>query len=311
MFSKNYFYFFLFLLPSFLFGETIIFKDGSILKGKISSQNAQSVTIKTEDGKLQEISKVRVLKVVYKNVSQEEAQKIKKEEEAKLLIQEQKKKEKEDQKKIEEQLVQKNKEEKEKQSRSEEEVKKANTNQKEQERLSRIQQKGMNPWDVTRRSAVLPGWGQWTDERKVPAIVFSSLFVSALYWIHRENQIYRKSVKDLNHINNPYETFLPVPTFGDPITLYLYSKPFEDQRERVSQNYQNLQLSIGFAILVYAANIFDAYFFHPLLTKSTSSHLIFDYNPMVRLESSAPPSSNTSGGSLEGFWKLGICFSLE
>lgn len=312
MFSKSYFRIFVIfalLFPSLLFSESIILKDGTVFKGKVSSQNAQTVTVRGEDGKVQEISKLRILKIVYKDVSNEEALRIKKDEETKLAEQEQKRKEQAEQKKIEEEAAKKSKEEKEKQALIDAEVKKAENARKEKERLTRIQQRGLGPWSVTWRSAVLPGWGQWTDERKIPAIVYSALFVSSLYLVYRENQIYVNSVRDLNHMNNPYETYLPIPSFSDPIALYFYSKPFEDQRAKVNQNYQNMQLSIGAALAIYLINLVDAYWFHPRFAKTASSQLIFDYNPMARLESGA--TSSSSSVSAESHWKLGLRFHLE
>ncbi|TGK32688.1 hypothetical protein EHQ12_12140 [Leptospira gomenensis] len=312
MFSKNYFRVFipfLFLFPSLLFSESIIFKDGTVFKGRVSSQNAHTVTVRGQDGKVQEISKLRILKIVYKDVSNEEALRIKKEEETKLAEQELKRKEQAEQKKNEEEAAQKAKAEKQKQDLIDAETKKAEAALNEKERLARIQQRGLGPWSVTWRSAVLPGWGQWTDERKIPAVVYSALFVSSLYLVYRENQIYINSVRDLNHKNNPYETYLPIPSFSDPIALYLYSKPFEEQREKVNQNYQNLQLSIGAALTIYLLNLLDAYWFHPRFAKTASSSLIFDYNPMARLESGTAFGSPSA--SVEGQWKLGLRFSLE
>ncbi|MCG6166607.1 LA_0442/LA_0875 N-terminal domain-containing protein [Leptospira sanjuanensis] len=307
---KSYFLFFFLLLflPTFLSGESIILKDGTVIKGKVSAQTAYNVTVKTEDGKSQDISKIRILKIVYKDVTNEEALRIKKEEETKLAEKEQKKKEQEDKKKAEEELAQKAKEEKQKQELLDKQAKDAAAKKKEEERLARVRQKGLSPWSVAWRSSVLPGWGQWTDERKTSAIIYSALFVSSLYLVYRENQIYKNSVRDLNHMNNPYETLIPVPSFSDPAALYLYSKPFDDQRDRVNRNYHNLQLSMMFAVLVYAANIFDAYYFHPRFAKSTSSHLILDYNPMARLDSNFLSNSSSS---IESFWKLGLRFHLE
>ncbi|TGM09530.1 hypothetical protein EHQ76_01900 [Leptospira barantonii] len=310
MSARTYFLFLILLcfFPTFISGESIILKDGSVLKGKVSSQNAYNITVKTEDGKSQEISKTRILKIVYKDVSNEEALRIKKEEEAKQLEKEQKKKEQEDKKKEEEELSKKTKEEKQKQELLEKQTKDADAQKKEQERLARLQQKGLSPWSVAWRSAVLPGWGQWTDERKLPAIIYSSLFVGSLYLTYRENQIYKNSVKDLNHMNNPYETLIPIPSFSDPVALYLYNKPFEEQRKNVNDNYHNFQMSLAFTVFLYAMNVFDAYFFHPKFAKSAASHLILDYNPMVRLDSS---SNSNSSASIESYLKFGLRFPLE
>lgn len=150
--------------------------------------------------------------------------------------------------------------------------------------------------------------GQWVDERKTSAIVYSILFIGSFYLAYREKQIYQNSVKDLNHMNNPYETWIPVPSFSDPVALYLYNKPFEDQRKSVNRNYHNFQLSAALIVLIYAANVFDAYFFHPRFTNFATSHLILDYNPVARLGSDSTASISTSTESL---LKFGLRFHLE
>ncbi|WP_017809289.1 LA_0442/LA_0875 N-terminal domain-containing protein [Leptospira alstonii] len=284
----------LIVFSTVLKGETILFKDGTILKGKVSSQNAYNLTVKTEDGKSQEISKIRILKIVYKdNVSQEEALRIKKEEEAKLA--EREKEDLELTKKAKQELLEK-------------ERKSIETKKKEEERLVRLQKLRLSSWDVTWRSAVFPGWGQWIDERKTSAFVYSALFIGSFYLAYRERQIYQNSVKDLNHMNNPYETWIPVPSFSDPVALFLYNKPFEDQRKNVNQNYHNFQLSAALTVLIYVANVFDAYFFHPRFTNFAVSNLILDYNPMTRLDSYSASSGSTS---TESSLKFGLRFHLE
>ncbi|EMY77937.1 hypothetical protein LEP1GSC060_2633 [Leptospira weilii serovar Ranarum str. ICFT] len=129
-------------------------KDGTILKGKVSSQNAHNLTVKTEDGKSQEIPKIRILKVVYKDdVSKEEALRIKKEEEAKLA--EKEKEGLEFAKKAKQELLEK-------------ESKSVEAQKKEEGRLARLQKRGLSPWDVAWKSAVFPGWGNGSMKERRP-----------------------------------------------------------------------------------------------------------------------------------------------
>ncbi|TGN14254.1 LA_0442/LA_0875 N-terminal domain-containing protein [Leptospira ilyithenensis] len=63
--------------------NTILLKNGKSIKGIVSSQNLDSVEINRADGKHVIVSKKSVLKIIYKDLAEEEEAKIRKEEQTK------------------------------------------------------------------------------------------------------------------------------------------------------------------------------------------------------------------------------------
>lgn len=55
--------------------NTVILKNGKTLKGKVTDQNERGLTVQTTEG-AQTITKSQILKVIYKDVSDQEAEKI-------------------------------------------------------------------------------------------------------------------------------------------------------------------------------------------------------------------------------------------
>ncbi|WP_423790285.1 LA_0442/LA_0875 N-terminal domain-containing protein, partial [Leptospira ellisii] len=126
--------------------QTILLKNGTSLKGDVTGQNEKTITVRTEDGSVKTFSKKSILKVIYKDVNDEEVKRIRQEEERKL----QEAKTADEKKKIEEQAVV-----------VPEPVKTGGSRSR---------------WSLVWRSAVLPGWGHWKAERKKTSIVYGSLF---------------------------------------------------------------------------------------------------------------------------------------
>lgn len=125
--------------------QTILLKNGSSIKGDVTGQNEKTLTVRTADG-VQTISKRSILKVIYKDVNEEEAKRIRQEEETKIR----EAKSAEEKKKIEEDAIV----------------------QKPDSKISGTRSR----WSLVWRSAVLPGWGHYKAERKKTAIVYGSLF---------------------------------------------------------------------------------------------------------------------------------------
>lgn len=71
--------------------NTVILKNGKTIKGKVTDQNEKGLTVQTSEG-TQTFPKSQILKVVYKDVSAEEADKIRLAEEKKLREKEEKEK---------------------------------------------------------------------------------------------------------------------------------------------------------------------------------------------------------------------------
>ncbi|WP_406600491.1 LA_0442/LA_0875 N-terminal domain-containing protein [Leptospira sanjuanensis] len=126
--------------------QTILLKDGTSLKGEVTGQNEKAITVRTADGGVRTISKRSILKVIYKEVNEDEAKRIRQEEETKIR----EAKSAEEKKRIEEEAVVINPP-----------VKTSGTRSR---------------WSLVWRSAVLPGWGHYKAERKKTAIVYGALF---------------------------------------------------------------------------------------------------------------------------------------
>ncbi|MCC5815443.1 MAG: hypothetical protein JJT78_11855 [Leptospira sp.] len=75
-----------FFLPALYAQHTILLKDGRTLKGNITSQDADSLSLESKDGKKMSVPKANLLKVIYKKVDEAEEEKIRKEEEEKLSL---------------------------------------------------------------------------------------------------------------------------------------------------------------------------------------------------------------------------------
>lgn len=129
--------------------QTILLKNGTSLKGDVTGQNEKTITVRTGDG-VQTISKRSILKVIYKEVNEDEVKRIRQEEETKIR----EAKSAEEKKKIEEEAI-----------AQKPEVKLYGTR---------------NRWSLVWRSAVLPGWGHYKAERKKTGIVYGALFWSGV-----------------------------------------------------------------------------------------------------------------------------------
>jgi hypothetical protein len=190
---------FLLILPSATFAaHSVILKSGKTIKGLVTGQNEKGLTIKLPDGTSQTIEKSRILKVVYKDVSEEEEKKIRLEEEKKLAEKTRKeeelkkKKEEEEAKKLAAEEEKRLKEEEKKRLAEEEARKKAEQealNKEEQNRLAwerakiRSEKEGTRSvWDVMWRSALVPGWGLWYADRPISGSIYGGLFYSSLLY---------------------------------------------------------------------------------------------------------------------------------
>jgi hypothetical protein len=94
IFKMLFFFCLLVLTSKILEAQTIVLKNGEIIKGQISGQDLESIAITEESGAIRSISKKTILKVVNREVSNDELDKIKKEEEAKIALERKQKEEK-------------------------------------------------------------------------------------------------------------------------------------------------------------------------------------------------------------------------
>ncbi len=69
-----------------MFANSVLLKSGETIKGNITSQDAGNIVVQESNGNSGTISKKKILKVVYKDVSEEALKEIRKEEERKLAL---------------------------------------------------------------------------------------------------------------------------------------------------------------------------------------------------------------------------------
>lgn len=257
------------VLSTNLFAENILLKKGGTLKGKVVEQDQYKLKIRKEDGTTVVLSKTEILKVVYKDhLTAAEEDKLRKAEEDKERI----KKEKEEAARLKKEQEEAARLEKENAKNNAALEAEAKRKQEEEAKLAEAARKNLTRKEATWRSAVLPGWGQWKQGRKVQAIVYPSIIAIGLFFTYDKHRMYLNAKRDYNNLENPYTTngliraaFTPQSAAVSPAEAVVASQlgPFKGQRESVERHYQEMQY-IGIAtLLVYAWNIFDAYYFHP------------------------------------------------
>ncbi|MDZ4726317.1 MAG: DUF5683 domain-containing protein [Leptospira sp.] len=281
--NKHHLFFaipFFFIFASGLFSENILLKRGGTIKGKILEQDQNKIRIQKEDGSIAVVSKGDILKVVYKeHITAAEEDKLRKAEEEKALAAAEKerlRKEKEEAERLKKELAEKEKADKanadNKAKTDADRKKKA----EEDERLAMESRKNLTRGGATWRSAVLPGWGQYKQGRKVQAFLYPSLIAVGLFFTYNENRYYLNAKRDYNNLDNPYTQtgYLRAalgagPTVSttpvDPASAYIANEasPFKGQRESVEKHYRQMQYIGGATAALYLWNVLDAFLFHP------------------------------------------------
>lgn len=133
------------LTPGLLFADqTILLRKGGKVIGNVVGQNEKTIVVQTESGK-QNINKRDILKIIYKDITREEENRIRKEEEKKVQ---------ENPQVVEEpiQIIQP-----------------PNSTGPSRSR-----------WSAVWRSAILPGWGQWYTDNKLEAKITGGAFLVSL-----------------------------------------------------------------------------------------------------------------------------------
>ncbi|MBM9578040.1 hypothetical protein JWG45_12860 [Leptospira sp. 201903070] len=303
----------LFLLPLTLFSETVLLHEGGSFRGKVVTQNQKSITLQTKEGK-RVVAKREILKVIYKDISEEEEERIR-DAEIKRLEDEKLSKQRN--------LDLKKQQEEEERLRKERE-----TAEKNQKPLPPPPPKKpeVSKAGALGRSAILPGWGQWASGRKFAAIIYPTLFLAAGYAVYENNRKYLVARKDYESYGNPYSTEaialsalgVPNPTLPpvimDPFALYVYNESsgnlYQSKKDAVDKAYKNLQASLGVLAGIYLINLADAFIFGGAVSSSvgisdgSSKGLMFDFNPMAS-------SGTTMGGTSSTSWESKYTFGYR
>jgi hypothetical protein len=148
------------LLTSELLAETVILKNKQVFKGKVTSQNELQLSLTTNNGKAITFEKRNILKVVYKDLSEQEVKKIILEEEKKIDPKEKKPKD---------------------------EVKDPKN---EPTKDTKVEAKEVpNKWNIVWRSALVPGWGQWKAGRKAQGVLAFFIVAGAAGYVVSQRDI--------------------------------------------------------------------------------------------------------------------------
>ncbi len=281
--------------------ENILLRKGGIVKGKVVDQDQSKLTIQKEDGSRISIAKDEILKVVYKeHISAEEEEKLRKADEAKakaLAEKERLQKEKAEAEAAEKERLASEKDLKAKQ---ELEAKNREAKQKEQEEWQKQQASIGNSLTVREAvlsSALLPGWGQYKQDRKLAAYIYPSLLALGLYFTYDSHRLYLNAKRDYNNLNNPYsetgllQAALGVPsqaTTGaplDPVSALVANEvsPFEGQREAVEGHFRQTQSLGALTLGIYVLQLCDVLIFHPSPNKNRVTSLSPDADSKERV----------------------------
>ncbi|XDD52251.1 DUF5683 domain-containing protein [Leptospira sp. WS92.C1] len=303
-----------FVFYTSLFAETVLLHEGGSFRGKVVTQNQKNITIQTKEGK-RVVQKREILKVIYKDIDEDEEERIRNAEIKRL----------EDDK-----LAKQRNLDLKKQQEEQERLKKEQENAEKNKQIPPPlppEKPAISKAGALGRSAALPGWGQWASGRKFSAIIYPTLFLAAGYAVYENNRKYLIARKEYENYGNPYSTEAILlsaigvqnptlaPVILDPIALYVYNdqiSPFQDKREAVDKAYKNLQTSIGVLAGIYMINLFDAFFLAGKVASTvgisdgTSKGLMLDYNPMA----SSGNTGATSGSTFESKYTFGYRFSF-
>lgn len=203
---------FLFLLSFSLLSEQIILlKNGTSIRANVTSQNEKNIIIRTKDGNVQILSKKGVLKVIYKDVNEEEAKRIRREEEIKI----QEAKSAEDKRKIEDEAP--------------------------------VETKTIGNrtrWNLVWRSAVFPGWGHYKADRKKIGIVYVSFFwFGAMLTLIASDRIEEKK--------NEYENSARIGQFSDyALIREMIVHEKRSEYKKSIDDYQNLAIGTALVYLI-------------------------------------------------------------
>lgn len=284
---KKFFLLLIFLSIELLAVNTVILKNGKNIKGKVTNQDEKGLTIQLSDGSTQSIAKSQILKVIYKDLSEQEAEKVRLAEEKKL-------REKEEKERLRLEKEQQLAEEKER-KRLEEEAKKAEALAQKDEEANRIQREkdaaaeaawiaartlGPSPantkcggrFAIFWRSAVLPGWGQYCGGHTVSAAVFGSLFFGTLGYslttLKNQEAQAKENYESLalyNQILGPSTRFTPqfITTSDEFVGVFVENILVNDvvsesRNEAKAANARYLG-GLGATGIIYIANLINAY----------------------------------------------------
>lgn len=141
------------------------------------------------------------------------------------------------------------------------------------------------------RSALLPGWGQIANDRKLKGFSLLGLFIVGVGFEISSYKNYKSAIEDYrsagdNFILNTSLTNANVAGFA----FYLNSRNINSQRDQIDLYEHRLESGAGFLALLYLYNLFDAYYFAKDPAKSA-----LDSSREITPKFAAIPTRNSVG----------------
>ncbi|MBM9501693.1 hypothetical protein JWG44_15670 [Leptospira sp. 201903071] len=139
---------------------------------------------------------------------------------------------------------------------------------KQNERETQVSSSGSIQFGPAWRSAVLPGWGQSTQDKKYKSWIFPILMAGAVAYSAQQYSEYNSSLAALDQSKNLNQSLLLLdnPTFI-PFATYNYLQVQSDYGNAVS-HYNSFNISLGIVALLYFLNVSDAAFVSPSSSKT-------------------------------------------
>jgi hypothetical protein len=236
--KKIYFLGFIFVCLSNtgLFADTLILKTKKVYKGTVLSQNENSIEFRTNTGQQMSVSKRNVLKVLYKDLNEKEIKKVIQDEEKKnTKLLPSKKVEVEETPIVEE-----------------------------VEQVEVVPDSGpKRHWiDITWRSAILPGWGQFKAKRYYSSGLAFFVTFGALNNLFRASQNFSSAEKSYQLKSAPTSLLFQGVPEGDEFTsrfvfAFAYNKATFDEFANVTKRSNQAVWAFG---VVYGLQLLHAIF---------------------------------------------------
>ena len=268
--SLTFFFISAVLISFSISSETILLKGNETIRGKIKNHSINSIKVEVK-GEIIEISKDRILKIVYLDLTKSDEEKIRSEEEKAISN-----------------LPPTNSED-DKKNRDEsnailtEEMDSKKENSEPVEPPTPYQDPLANKsfptqLAVTSRSALLPGWGQFTEKRIFSGIAFPSILIGLAALVSNENKKNHHAVNQYNSLANLIllgglalnSSEVPPPPEN---TFLLYFSQLPNAKNSHLGSARNFSYAF---IGVYILNILDAYLFYN--ENQFAKGFYFDYN---------------------------------
>lgn len=241
----------IFLVAQGIFSETILLRNGTIITGKLKSQSIKEIVVFI-DGKEEKISKDLVFRVLYRDLSEEEAKKTMLAEIDKLNPTEKEKllseiKDKSMMKEIEKKTIGK-------------------------EKVELI-----TKWGLVWRSALVPGWGHIKAEHYKTGFFYGVIFYGSLlstaYFTNQLNQAIKERDEKINT-----NTFLTLGAGGPASAILLFAggaTSTADDDQKILAYRGLLYGSAGAALGVYIIQLINVYVLGVRIEKSRVSGINF------------------------------------